>query len=441
MLPTFEKIRWLIREGEKALLPDIRTVGPVAMHKKASVEYSPLGVIAAIAPWNYPLHNFFNPVLASLFTGCAVVVKPSEYSIYSSLHFVRVVRRALELCGHCPDLVQMVVGGADVAATLVKADVDKLFFTGSTAVGRKVAAAAAERLLPVVLELGGKDGFVVCDDADVKHAATICLRGVFQNAGQNCIGVERVFVHENVMERFLEVVVAGARGIRLGLDMGAITMGEKAVCYIQTLVDDAVAKGAKVMVGGRRAQVNEKGTFYEATVLVGVTGQMRIAHEEVFGPVLSVFSWQNDEQVIQMVNNCPFGLGSSVFSRNKRRADRILGELRVGMGNVNDFASNYLCQSMPFGGTKESGSDRFAGIEGLRGCCLAKSVTRDRFPGVKTVIPRAFRYPTGLNAYELASEINELVYGPGFFSKFDNVRNILGMLLFSSWRPRSLGNL
>lgn len=195
ILPTLEKIRWLIEEGEQALLPDKRSTGPVTMHKKASVEFLPLGVIAAIAPWNYPVHNFFNPVLAALFSGNAIVVKPSEYSIYSSLYCVRIIRRILALCGHNPELVQLVVGGAQVGQSLINADIDKLFFTGSTKVGKIVAQTAAEKLLPTCLELGGKDPFIIADDVNVDRVVDICMRGVFQNSGQNCIGVERVFVH------------------------------------------------------------------------------------------------------------------------------------------------------------------------------------------------------------------------------------------------------
>lgn len=437
IVPTLEKLRWLIAEGEAALAPDARTTGPMTRHKNATVEYMPLGVIAAIAPWNYPMHNLFNPVIASLFAGNAVVVKPSEHTAFSSLYYARIIRRTLSLCGHSSDLVQTVVGAGDVGAALVDADVDKLFFTGSTKIGRMVAQAAAPKLLPVVLELGGKDPFIVCDDANVSHAASLCMRGVFQNSGQNCIGIERVFVHEKIMPEFRDHVVKHAKSIRLDVDMGAITMGEPALDAIQSLVDDAVEKGAKLLVGGKRATVNDKGYFYEATVLSGVTQKMRIAQEEVFGPVLSLFEWNNDQALVRMVNSSSFGLGSSVFSGDTRRANRILGGLRVGMGNVNDFATNYLCQSMPFGGTKQSGSDKFAGIEGLRGCCIAKAITRDRIPGVKTVLPKKFQYPTGANAYEFALEMSDLVYGAGKMSKMDNLRNMVGMLIFPSWRPRS----
>lgn len=436
IIPTLEKLRWLIKEGEEALKPSRRSVGPMTVHKLAQVEYSPIGVIAAIAPWNYPIHNILNPVSAALFSGCSIIVKPSEYTAWSGVHVVRIVRRALAVCGEDPDLVQCLIGEADVASTLVKADgVDKVFFTGSTAVGRKVAIAATERLRPTCLELGGKDACIIADDANIAHAATLCLRGVFQNAGQNCIGIERVYVHKKVKDEFLERVVRGARSIRPGVDMGAMTMGNRALEQLEGFLEDAVNRGARIMVGGKRTKVNGKGWYFEATVLVDVTEDMKIAKEEVFGPILCVFDWTDDEKLIGAVNKSSFGLGSSVFSESRERGDNLLRQLEVGMCNVNDFATNYLCQSMPFGGTKDSGSDRFAGIEGLRGCCTMKSTTRDRIYAIKTSVPKVFQYPVGRNAMDFACGINELVYGNGIFNKVDSIRQILTMVIVQSWRP------
>jgi acyl-CoA reductase-like NAD-dependent aldehyde dehydrogenase len=446
ILTTLEKLRWVAAEGEELLSPETRSTGPATIHKAATVEYLPLGVIAAIVPWNYPLHNFFNPVISSLFAGNSIVVKPSEHTVYSSVYFARIVRRALVLCGHSPDLVQCLVGPANVGAALVAGNIDKLFFVGSTAVGHTVASACAKRLLPVVLELGGKDPFIICDDySSIDHATDICLRGVFQNAGQNCIGVERVFVHADVKNQVVERAVTAAKAIRLTVDMGAITMCAPALAKIQELVDDAVKSGAVVLAGGKIGKVldgdHDGGFFYEPTVLDFVRPDMRIAREEVFGPVMSIMEWDvSDDQLVKMVNDCEFGLGSSIFCGDPRRANRIMAGIKAGMGNINDYATNYLCQSMPFGGSKESGSDRFAGIEGLRGCCLVKAMTRDRFPGISTTLPRAFKYPTQTNAFPLAAEINDLIYRDSKLARIDNLRNVVWMLLSKTWQPRTIGN-
>lgn len=462
ILPTLEKLRWLIsKEGEAALQSERRTVGPMAIHKVARMEYVPLGVIVAVAPWNYPLHNIVNPVSAALFAGNAVIVKPSEHTAYSGAHFVRVLRRVLNVCGESADLIQCVNGGPAVSEKLVShPGVDKVFFTGSTAVGKNVAVATARQLTPTVLELGGKDALVVCDDANIDHAVTICMRAVFQNAGQNCIGIERVYVHRSVKPEFIKRVVAKASAIRLGKDMGAMTLGQDAIDGIQSLVDDAVANGAVILTGGKKGHAHvdrnsnngggdtgtssktnaTKGWYYQPTVLDAVQDDMRIAREEVFGPVMSILTWDNEDSMINSVNKCPFGLGCNVFTEDAAKGERIMSQLRTGMGNINDFASTYLCQSMPFGGTKQSGSDRFAGIEGLRGCCLMRSTTRDRVKAIKTSVPKTLQYPVHDNALEFAAEINDLVYGPSWLSKMDNVRNVLGMLVFKRWRPRTVGS-
>lgn len=440
IIPTLEKLRWLITEGEAALRPSRRTVGPMTLHKLAQVEYDPVGVIAAIAPWNYSFHNIMNPVSAALFSGCAIVVKPSEHTVWSAVHYTRVIRRVLTICGEDADLVQCLVGGPEVAEALVRADIDKIFFTGSTTVGRKVAVAAAERLTPTCLELGGKDACIICDDADIKHAVTICLRGVFQNAGQNCIAFERLYVHKLVKDQFIELILSAVKQIRLGVDMGGMTLGPTAIKHVQTLVDDAIDCGAQLLSGGKQADVDGGGWYYEPTVLSGVTKDMKIAREELFGPVICIYEWDDDDKVIESINSCPFGLGSSVFTRNQARGDKLLKQLKVGMCNINDFAANYLCQSLPFGGTKDSGSDRFAGIEGLRGCCVMKATTRDRFNSIRTTIPKALRYPVGVNASEFAFEINDLMYSKGIISKLDNLRQLVGMALFPSWKPRTVGS-
>lgn len=478
VLPTLEKIRWLLREGEAALRPERRSTGPMSAHRTATVEFAPLGVIGAIAPWNYPLHNVFNPALAALFAGSAIVIKPSEHASWSAVHYVNVIRSALAACGHPPDLCRLVVGRGDVGSALVGGGVDKLFFTGSTAVGRKVARAAAESLTPVVLELGGKDPAVVCDDTDVPWAASIVLRGVFQNAGQNCIGIERVYVQRAVLAPFLAAVVpvvaamttrpAAAMGVAEGAlgaddgDVGALTMGPEAVARVDALIQQAVSCGARVLVGGRPAAAaaataaggddsaggsSGRGRahapaslYYEPTVLTDVAhGRgMQIVEEEVFGPVLTVIPFDTDAEVVGAINSSAFGLGASVFCRNACRADALAAAIRTGMVNINDFAVNYLCQSLPFGGVGASGYGRFAGVEGLRGCTLERAVTRQRWWGVRTSIPPPMRFPTRGTGYAFVSELMALVYDTSYISKMDNARHLLGMLLFKRWRPRAV---
>lgn len=436
---SLEKFRWLISDGEATLKPSRRKVGLMTPHKIAQVEYSPVGVIAAITPWNLPVHNILSPVSAAIFSGNAIVVKPSELTVWSAVHVIRVVRRVLTLCGEDPDLVQSLIGEGDVGSKLVQADgIDKVFFTGSTATGRKVAAAAAERLRPTCLELGGKDVCIVADDADIENAVDVSVRGVFLNAGQVCVGLERVYVHRKVKDEFVRRVLETVKKMRVGIDIGAMTMGSVALTRLEGLIEDAVSRGAKVLVGGKRTNVDGKGWFFEPTVVVNVREDMRLATEEVFGPILSIYDWEEEDFMLDTVNDSAYGLGSTVCTENRDRATKFVNKLDVGMCNVNDFLSTYLSQSLPFGGTKDSGSDRYGGIEGLRACCKIKSTTRDRFTALKTVFPKAFRYPVGNNATELCYELNDLLYRRGTLGKVDNIRQIIGMMLFPSWKPRTV---
>lgn len=438
---SLEKFRWLISDGEAVLKPSRRKAGSMTPLKIVQVEYSPVGVIAAITPWNLPVHSILNPVSAALFSGNAIIIKPSEFTVWSAVHVIRVVRRVLSLCGENPDLVQCLIGAGDIGAKLVQADgIDKVFFTGSTATGRKVAAAAAERLRPTCLELGGKDVCIVADDADIETAVDVSVRGVFMNSGQTCVALERVYVHEKVKDEFVSRVVETVKKMRVGIDIGAMTMGSVALTRLEGLIEDAVSHGAKVLLGGKRTNVDGKGWFFEPTVVVDVKDGMKLATEEVFGPIVSIYDWHEEDSMLNTVNGSPYGLGSTVCTEDRDRANKFVNKLDVGMCNVNDFVSTYLSQSLPFGGTKNSGSGRYGGIEGLRACCKTKSTTRDRFTGLKTIFPKALRYPVGTNATELTYEMNDLIYRRNAFGKLDNMRQILGMLLFPSWKPRTVAS-
>lgn len=225
------------------------------------------------------------------------------------------------------------------------------------------------------------------------------MRGCFQNCGQNCCGIERLFVYEGIYDKFISAVLPKVKALRQGdacssnVDCSAMVM-DRQMDIIQELIDDAVAKGAVLHCGGKRNKTLP-GQFYEPTLISSVTEEMKIFHEELFGPVMCVIKVpaNDDETCIRMINQCNFGLGSSVYSNSQRRAEAIGKRIRSGMFTANDFGVNYLIQSLPFGGVKESGFGRFAGPEGLRSCCLERSIVVDRFPGVRTSIPEAIDYP------------------------------------------------
>lgn len=412
MLTTFEKLRWTAAHGEEVLQEEVRDVGLMTIHKRAAVRYVPFGVIGAIVSWNYPFHNIYGPMISALFAGNAFVGKVSEYSSYYAAYYESIVKDGLRQLGYSTDLVCFLTGFAETGAALVSA-VDKLTFIGSPAVGKIIMRNAAATLTPVVLELGGKDPAVICDDADMEQVIPVVMRGNFQNCGQNCVGLERIVVQEAVHDRLVSEVTRLVQHLTQGPasqgqhDLGAMTMGRMAIPKIQQLVDDTVKAGATLVCGGKTSSDQ----FYPPTILTGVTPDMPIAQEEVFGPVMVIMKFKTDKEAVEMVNACPYGLGASVFSNNITRAEQIANHIRTGMVNINDFGINYLCQSLPFGGVRISGFDRFAGREGLRGNCVVRASTTDRIPGVKTTIPAILQYPITAASFSFMENLSAVIYG------------------------------
>jgi acyl-CoA reductase-like NAD-dependent aldehyde dehydrogenase len=371
VLVTCEKLVWLADTAEQYLQPEYRSTGRMMMMKKVHVEYIPLGVIGAIVPWNYPFHNVFNPVSAALFSGNAIVIKVSEYASWSIGYYKRIIDACLDAVGAPRDLVQFVIGYGQTGDALVRSGVDKVIFVGSPSVGAIVARSAADNLTPVVLELGGKDPFVVCDDADVKSIVQTACRGVWQNMGQNCAGPERFFVYEKVFDEFCDGVVSVVSKMKTGpslgdefVDCGSICMGTRQLGHYQKLVDDAVKKGAKLLVGGYIPIGDDplaKGSFYPPTVLADVPESALIAQEEIFGPIMCIFKVKgnSDDEAVRMANNCEFALSSCAFSGSAKRAKSVADRLVAGMSAVNDLEGcTYMSQSLPFGGKGKSGYDR-----------------------------------------------------------------------------------
>lgn len=421
VMVTCEKIHWLCKEGEKFLRPEKRSAGIMSFYKSARVEFHPVGVVGAIVPWNYPFHNVFNPLTAALFAGNGLVIKVSEHASWSTGYYGRLISAALAAAGAPADLVQIVTGYGEAGSALVTGGVDKVIFVGSTQVGKLVMRAAADTLTPVVLELGGKDAVIIAEDADLERVKHIVLKAAFLNCGQNCAGGERFFVHDKVYDKFLDMVTPLVRGLRQGNPLGEEPVDCGAMCMpglaekVHGLVTDAVARGARLLAGGElRPSAACGGQFYPPTLLADVGPGMKIWEEEVFGPVMSVIRWSSDDEVVALANDCAFGLGSSVFAGSGSRARAIASRLEAGMANINDFATTYMCQSLPFGGVKHSGFDRFAGVEGLRGLCVPKAVCEDRFPLLmNSSIPPPWQYPVKDNAVAFGTALVTMFYGPG----------------------------
>jgi acyl-CoA reductase-like NAD-dependent aldehyde dehydrogenase len=423
---TCEKFRWMIKNGERHLRPE-RVSSGLLLHKTARLEYHPLGVVAAITPWNYPYQNIVNPIIPALMAGNAIVVKPSEWVAWSSAKFIDGFREELRNAGHSPDLIQAVQGYGETGAALVRADVDTILFIGSVKNGRRVIEGSAERVTPVVMELGGKDAFIVCEDADLEQAVHAALAGCYVNCGQNCVASERILVHESLYDAFEARVSELVGEFRQGssregvVDVGAIITPLQ-LDVIEKAVDGAIAQGARVVVGGKRTLV-DKGDYFQPTILGDVTPDMTIAQEEVFGPVMLLMRFRDDAQAVEIANGVSYGLSSSIFSKSSKRARAIADALETGMSAINEFGGiTYMAQDLTFGGVKESGFGRMNGRDGLRSMCNVKAVVDDRLP----LHPANEMYPVKEAQYGTFSGVIELVYGRGLKQRWLGFLKLLG---------------
>jgi acyl-CoA reductase-like NAD-dependent aldehyde dehydrogenase len=334
--------------------------------KKLILRHRPLGLIGVIGPWNYPLTNSFGDCIPALAAGNSVILKPSEVTPLTSM----LMAEGLRECGLPENVLQIATGRGATGAALIE-HVDMIMFTGSTRTGRKVAETAARRLIPASLELGGKDPMIVLSDADLERAANFATYYAMQNAGQTCISIERAYVEEPVFDEFVAKVAEKVRALRVGaphgpgsVEVGAITFPPQ-LETIEAHVADAVEKGAHVLAGGH-ASHEGGGRFYEPTVLVDVDHTMKIMTEETFGPTLPIMKVADSDEAVRLANDSPYGLGSSVFTRDTERGEQIARRLETGAANVNDAMINYTVLELPMGGAKASGLGSRHGAGGIR---------------------------------------------------------------------------
>ncbi len=374
VLLAVEHLNWAARKAARVLgRRRARSTWLLANHA-ASVEYQPFGVVGVIGPWNYPVFTPLGSISYALAAGNAVVFKPSELTPAVGRWLVDAFAEAV------PDqpVLQLVTGDGTTGAALCRAGVDKVAFTGSPATGRKVMTACAERLTPVVLELGGKDALIVDDDGDVDAAAEQAVWGGMANAGQTCLAIERVYVVDRVYDRFLRRVVELAAKLRPGAapdaDYGPMTLPRQ-LEVIQRQLTDAIDRGARAVLGGPDAV---RPPYVEPVVLVDVPDDALLMREETFGPVLPVIRVRDADEAVRRANANPYGLGAAVFAR--RRADRIARALRSGSTSINSVLTFAAMPSLPMGGVGESGFGRIHGPDGLRELTRPKAVTRQRFP-------------------------------------------------------------
>jgi len=401
-----DALRYFSRRAPKILKSEKHSMhGVLSFTKRLKVNYRPLGVVGIISPWNGPFILSINPTVQALLAGNAVLLKPSEVTPRSG----GLAGKLFEEAGLPEDLLIVLQGDGETGAALVEAGVDKIAFTGSVGTGKKVALACAKQLIPCTLELGGKDPMVVCADANLDNAAAGAVAGAVFNTGQYCCGTERIYVVESVADAFIEKVVDKVKSLRQGsegeFDVGAM-FWPRQLDLVEAHVQDAIDQGAKALVGGRR-NPNLEGLYYEPTVLVDVTHDMRIMEEETFGPVLPIMRVPDEETAIALANDTSFGLSGNVWSKDVAKAEELAERIDTGSVCVNDMAMAYGVLEAPFGGRKNSGLGQVNGDGGLRSFCFAQSVITDRFGGKLT----ASHYPYSLEKDEGMKKFMRFLWG------------------------------
>ncbi|WVQ84432.1 hypothetical protein IAT38_006584 [Cryptococcus sp. DSM 104549] len=338
ILTTLSKVDWLLKYGEGVLGPQKRAGNLLLAHKVSKVHYAPLGTVLALVSWNYSFHNLISPILAALFAGNTIVVKCSEQVAWSSMWFVGGVRECLRACGLDEEAVQLVVCLPDVAGKITRNELIKhITFIGSEPVGKKVAAAAAEIMVPTCIELGGKDPAFILPGTDLDFFASTWMRGAFQSAGQNCIGIELFLVHRSQYDHFLSIMTPRVRALQPGHDVGSL-ISHSPIPRLLSLLSSATSSGARILAGGNTFShpVHPQGAYFEPTLVVDVTMDMEIAKEELFAPVMTVVPYDDVDEAVGWLNKGRFGLGAGVYGRDKGECRRVAGKLECGMVAINE---------------------------------------------------------------------------------------------------------
>jgi len=392
------------RDEAPKILKDQNVHTPlVLMGKKSKVVYEPLGVVLVIAPWNYPLIQCFVPSLLAFLAGNAVIFKPSENTPLQGLY-----EEIMQGAGFISDAIQIVYGGKETGAALIDERPDKIHFTGSVRAGKQVMAAAAKNLIPIDLELGGKDPAVVFDDVDLEGTANGVVWAAFTNAGQSCTSIERCYVQEEIYDAFVEQVVNLTKKLRsstpdrdlddaTACDVGCMT-AEFQLKIIEAQLAEAVEKGAHILCGGERIP----GTLhFPPTVVVDVTHEMQLGSEETFGPVLPIVKFKAEAEAVRLANDSPYGLSASVWSKDMERAERVARALKVGNVSINNHMLTEGNPALPFGGVKDSGFGRYKGEWGLTTFSNIKAIISSPNKGV--IEPHW--YPQTQAKYELFTRL------------------------------------
>jgi acyl-CoA reductase-like NAD-dependent aldehyde dehydrogenase len=394
---ALDHIAWAAKHAKRVLGRRRVPSGLLMANQAAELEYQPLGVVGVIGPWNYPLFTPMGSIAYALAAGNTVVFKPSEYTPAVGAWMVDSFAEVVP--DH--DVFQLVTGFGPTGAALCKAGVDKIAFTGSAKTGKLVMAACAETLTPVLMECGGKDALIVADDADLDAAAEAALWGGMANAGQTCIGIERVYVTERSYDGLLSRLTEKASKVEAGTSYGHITMPSQAD-IIKKHINDALKRGGTAVTGG-----SVDGTLVQPTILTEVPEDALAVQEETFGPTLTVTRVKDVDEAVELANATSYGLAGAVFS--KRHGLEIARRLKSGMTSVNSVQSFAGVPGLPFGGSGDSGFGRIHGEDGLREFSRAKSITKQRYALPMPI--QSFRRTPKID--QLLARVVRLIHGRG----------------------------
>ena len=366
---ALNRMRWNLDNAAVCLAPEVTFENAEEIHK---VFYEPLGVAAVIAPWNFPQSNFVMGVFQPLLAGNTVVYKLSE----EVPMFGQLLDRLMAAAKLPAGVFTQVYGDGRVGEALARSDIDAIFFTGSSAVGRKLYKIGAEKFIPVHLELGGSDAGIVCEDANIDEAVPQIFDAKFCNNGQICCGLKRLIVHVTRFDEIVQKLATYIKARRIGdplqkdTELGPL-VAQRQVNLLKAQVEDARKQGATIVAGGRKPQ-GIKGAYYEPTLIIGVKPSMRVWKEEVFGPVLPVVSYKTEDEAIKLANDTIYGLSGYIYTDSRARAEKLASLMQTGSISHNE--TEYLGPHNPFGGYKMSGFRKTGGKYGFRDACRVKAV-------------------------------------------------------------------